>query len=232
MTGPGADAVSVLRRVPLFARLAPHELSALSVVLVLRKYRAGQVIFHQGDAGSSLHIIQSGRVKISLVSEDGAELIVALLQEGDFFGELALLDGHPRSATAIAVTDAQTRAFGREEFLNFVRKFPDAAVAVCAALAQRLRQADERLAETVFLDLPHRLARRVAELADRYGRRTAEGVVLDMPFTQSDLAELAGATRQSVNKVLSQWEQEGVLRRERRSILILRPEKLRNGLVR
>jgi CRP-like cAMP-binding protein len=108
-----------------------------------------------------------------------------------------------------------------------MRSNPDAAVAVCASLAARLRATDERLAEIVFLDLPARLARRLAELARTHGRNSPEGIVLDLPLSQRELAELTGATRQSVNQVLSRWEQDGVVRRGRRSLVILEPGMLR-----
>ncbi len=221
--------VAVLQQVPLFARVPAPDLAPLADRLILRKFRAGQSVFHQGDEGTSLYVIKSGRVKIALISDEGRELLVALLQEGDFFGELSLLDSHPRSATALALTDTETYVLTREDFLTFLRRSPETALAVAGAIAERLRQADERLAENAFLDLPQRLGRCLLHLAETNGRVSPDGIILDLPLSQRELADLVGVTRQSVNKVLSQWERAGVLRRRRGSLLLLRPASLRHN---
>ncbi|MBI4201839.1 MAG: Crp/Fnr family transcriptional regulator [Chloroflexi bacterium] len=220
-------ATGILQQFPLFSHLSPALLAELAPHMPLRRYHGGQVIFHQGDTGTSLHIIHTGRVKIVVLAEEGQELLVTLLETGDFFGELALLDGNPRSASAVALTDTETYTLDRSDFHAFLRGSPDAAIALCVAVGERLRTVDHRLAECAFLDLPHRLGRQLLYLAQRYGRETAEGVLLDLPLSQRELAGLIGASRQGVNKALSQWEAEDVLRRTGHTLLLLRPERLR-----
>ena len=215
-----------LRRVPMLSSVPTAKLGELSQLLVARTYRRNEIIFHRGDPGGSLHIIESGQVKILIQSEEGEELLVDILQEGDFFGELAVLDGYPRTATALALRNTSTKMLGREQFLKFLRGSADAAVSVCMALSERLRESDERLAEIVFFDLSERLGRRLLRLARTYGRRTAEGIVLDIPLSQRELAAFVGATRQSVNKALSQWEKDGIVRRDGRSLILLDPQRL------
>src|SRR3990172_8315485 len=175
--------LEVLRRVRLFSRVPAPALATLARQLVLRRFQAGQVIFHQGDDGASFYLIESGRVKVVLISEEGEELLVAILDRCDFFGELALLDSQPRSATAVSVMDTRTYTLGRDGFLSFLKASPEAALAVCAALAERLRSADERLGEIAFLDLTQRLARRVLHLAQTHGQRSPQGIALDLPLT-------------------------------------------------
>jgi CRP-like cAMP-binding protein len=189
------------------------------------------VIFHQGDPGGSLHIINSGRVKIVILSEEGQELLVAILGEGDLLGELALLDGHPRTATAVAVGDTSTYTLDQRGFTDFLAGHPQSTIAVAQSLARRLREADERLAESAFLSLSQRLGRQLLQLAGSHGREAAEGTVLDLPLSQRELAGLVGASRQSVNKLLSQWEQDGILRRRRRSITLVKPDSFREAVL-
>ena len=215
-----------LRRVPLFSGVPTTKLDELARLLVSRDYRKNEIIFHRGDPGGALHIIETGQVKIVIQSQDGEELLVDILHEGNFFGELALLDGYPRTATALALRNTTTRMLGREQFLNFLKSSAEAAVGVSIALAERLRESDERLAEIVFFDLSVRLGRRLLRLARTYGHRSPEGIVLDIPLSQRELAAFVGATRQSVNKALSQWERDGIVRREGRSLILLDPQKL------
>ena len=211
---------------PLFSGVPTTKLDELARLLVSRDYRKNEIIFHRGDPGGALHIIETGQVKIVIQSQDGEELLVDILHEGNFFGELALLDGYPRTATALALRNTTTRMLGREQFLNFLKSSAEAAVGVSIALAERLRESDERLAEIVFFDLSVRLGRRLLRLARTYGHRSPEGIVLDIPLSQRELAAFVGATRQSVNKALSQWERDGIVRREGRSLILLDPQKL------
>ena len=215
-----------LRRVPLLASVPTAKLAELAQLLVDRTYRRNEIIFHRGDPGGSLHIIEKGQVKILIQSEDGEELLVDILKEGEVFGEMAVLDGYPRTATALALRDTTTKMLGREPFLKFLHSSAEVAVAVSLSLAERLRESDERLAEIVFFDLSERLGRRLLRLARSYGRRSSEGIVLDIPLSQRELAAFVGATRQSVNKALSQWERDGIVRRDGRSLVLLDPQRL------
>jgi CRP-like cAMP-binding protein len=179
------------------------------------------VLFHEGDPGDSLFIVASGAVKVVVPSEEGDEAILATLRRGDFLGELALLDGAPRSASAIALEATETMALPRDRFKALVASEPVIRDALLSSLAGELRRLTAHVAELHFLDLTGRLAARLARLAEEHGTREADGSIrLDAPLTQSDLAAMIGATRQSVNKLLGEFVEEGLLRLDRDAIVI------------
>ena len=214
-------AIGALRRCALFGRVDDGSLAMCAATLRVRRFRRGDTIFHQGDPGDSLFIIESGSVKIVLPSPEGEEgAIIATLGRGDFFGELALLDGAPRSATAIAVELTETLALRREAFETLVDTQPALRRALFAGLAAELRRLTGHVEELHFLDLPGRLAARLVRLA-REQQPDAHGEVrLDWPYTQSDLASMIGGTRQTVNRLLSDFVAQGLIRFEKESIVI------------
>jgi CRP-like cAMP-binding protein len=206
------DRVELLRGSVLFVELGEPQLRALAERLRRRTFRRGEVIFHRGDPGGSLHVIRTGRVKIHLPSEEGDETVLALLGPGSCFGEIAALDGGPRSATVTAAEAVETYALHREDLLSFVQAEPEVALALLATLAAKLRRTNEWLEDTYFLDLDQRMARRLLELAEQQGRHTPEGIVVEFPLTQSDLAGMLGATRVTVNRQLGIYQDAGLLR--------------------
>ena len=194
--------VASLRDSFLFARADEDVITAIARHLRRRRFRRGETIFHQGDPGDALHIVSSGAVKIVLPSLDGEEAIIATLRSGDFFGELALLDGAPRSATAIALEATETWTLPRAAFLNMLDQDKALRESLLAGLARELRRVTDHVEELHFLDLAGRLSARLARLA-RDAEPEANEVRLDWPYTQSDLASMIGGTRQSVNKLLA-----------------------------
>jgi len=222
-------ATATLAAVPLFSGLDEPAIARVARGLRRRRFRRGETIFHLGDPGDALFIVAGGIVKITLPSEAGDEAILATLQAGDFFGELALLDGAPRSATAIALEPTETLVLPRERFRELIAEEPAIRDALLAALARELRRLTIHVEELHFLDIAGRLAANLARLADEQGVRLADGAIrLAAPLTQSDLASMVGCTRQSVNKLLGVFVDDGLIRLERESIVIVRPE----GLVR
>ena len=217
-------AAEALGRCRLFDGLTGEPLAALTRTLRTRRFRRGEVLFHEGDPGDALFIVASGAVKVVVPSEDGEEAILATLRRGDFLGELALLDGAPRSASAIALEPTETLALPRDQFRALVASEPAIRDALLASLAGELRRLTTHVAELHFLDLTGRLAARLARLArlaEEHGDRASDGSVrLDAPLTQSDLAAMIGATRQSVNKLLGEFEASGLIRIERDSIVV------------
>jgi CRP/FNR family transcriptional regulator, cyclic AMP receptor protein len=199
---------AALKQVPFFAQLSQEELAELSARLVSRRFGPGQVIFHYGDPGGLLYIIQKGKIKISYATVEGQEALLAILGKDDFFGELALLDEAPRSATAQALEPTETLTLHREEFLRFLRHNPDFALHVLRVLTQRIRHLNSQVSDTFFLDLPARLARTLLNLAAQHGVQSDEGLRIDLALTQTDLAEMTGATRVSVNKALGRFRRE------------------------
>jgi CRP/FNR family cyclic AMP-dependent transcriptional regulator len=219
-------AVESLRSCSLFAKVDDETLRTVARGLRRRRYRRNEVIFHQGDPGDTLHIVSSGAVKIVLPSAEGEEAIIATLRPGDFFGELALVDGAPHSATATALEPTETMMLARHVFYDLLGREPNLRDALLAGLAGELRRLTGHVEELHFLDLAGRLAMRLVRLA-REAMPDAPGEVrLDWPYTQSDLAAMIGGTRQSVNKLLSGLVEEGLLRIERDTLVITDVERL------
>jgi CRP/FNR family cyclic AMP-dependent transcriptional regulator len=215
---------TALRNVSLFADVPTGDLEELTAGLRRRRYARGQVIFTQGDPGANLCIVEEGRVRIVVSSDDGKELVLRLLGPGDFFGELALLDGEPRSADAVAQENCQLLLLQREDFLKFVEARPRVATALLAALSRKLRLTTRQAQDVAFLDVPARLARTLLDLA---GAGDGEDGERTCRLTQAELAGTIGVTRESVNRWLGYFEERGLIRRARGSITILQPDRLR-----
>ena len=215
-----ALAVDSLRRCALFAHVDDPGLSTLAGLMRPRRFRRNEVIFHQDDIGDSLHIVVEGGVKIVLPSQEGDEAIIASLKPGDFFGELALLDGAPRSTTATALEATETLALPRDQFLRLLPEDPRLVTALLRALAGELRRLTGHVEELHFLDLSGRLTMRLVRLARDTDPAASGRVELNWPFTQSDLAAMIGGTRQSVNKLLSGLVEDGLLEIDRETLVI------------
>ena len=230
---PKGDAETVsetgdlLAKVPFVAVLARADREALAASAKQRRFRRGQAIFQKDDPGESLFIVERGSVRIYLPSPQGSDLILAVLGAGDFFGEMALLDGGPRSASAMAVDDTRTIALDRADFRAMLESRPQAAMAVLAAVASRVREADEMAGGLAFLDVGGRVAKKLLELAASHGIQREDGVLLDVPLTQEEIANMVGVTRESVNRHLAYFRREGVIRGRGRRIVIQDAEALR-----
>ncbi|MHB8458633.1 MAG: Crp/Fnr family transcriptional regulator [Candidatus Limnocylindrales bacterium] len=217
----GGFAIETLRRCALFAKVGDEPLAACVRSLRVRRFRKNETIFHQGDPGDSLFIVEAGSVKIVLPSPEGEEgAIIATLARGDFFGELALLDGAPHSATAVALDAAEMLVMRRETFEQLIDTDRGLRMALFAGLTAELRRLTGHVEELHFLDLPGRLAARLVRLAaDSRPDATGE-IVLDWPYTQSELASMIGGTRQTVNRLLADMVTEGLLRFEKDTVVI------------
>jgi len=217
-----------LAAVPLFAGLDADGLTSMTRGMRVRRFRRGETIFHLGDPGDALFIVMAGSIKITLPADTGDEAILATLRPGDFFGELALLDGAPRSATAVAIEATETYILPRDQFRELIATEPVMREALLATLAAEVRRLTHHVEELHFLDITGRLASRLARLAAESGaRRLADGSVqLAGPLTQGDLAAMIGCTRQSVNKLLGMFSEEGLIRLDRDRIVILDLEGL------
>jgi CRP-like cAMP-binding protein len=216
----------LLVQIPIFAHLQGEELEHLSALLRPRRFDKGEVIFHQGDVGTSLYIIRKGQVAIRLSSDDGKEVILTLLDRGDFFGELALLDGEPRSTDAVAREESDLLILQREDFQRFLDSRPQVAKGLLAALSRLVRRVTQLVHDSTFLDARTRLVRVLLELAQHQGKPTHEGVVITQRLTQSELANLCGLTRESANKWLRFYVREGLLSYEGGQITLVQPDKL------
>lgn len=212
--------LDALRDSALFRRLGEAALTRVGDRMVRRRYRRGEVIFHEGDPGGALHLVIEGRVKIGRVSADGDEAIVASLGPGDSFGELVLLDGAPRSATATALEPTETLTLARDAFVALVDDDPGFRWALFAGIAQHHRRLTDQLAEAHFLDLAGRLARQLARLA-RAGTPDGNEIRLGRLYTQSELAAMIGGTRPRVNRLVGEFVDEGLIRVEPDDIVVV-----------
>src|SRR5262245_35257366 len=166
-----------LAGVPLFEGLPEDQLAVLEERLRSRTFREEETIFHRDDIGNGLYVIRSGQVKISLVAEDGRETVLAILSAGECFGELAVLDGEPRSADAVAMERTETVMLRREDFLEALETHPQLARQIIVLLSHKLRQTNEQLSDLVFFDVHGRVAKRLLELADAHGVKRDDGIL-------------------------------------------------------
>jgi CRP-like cAMP-binding protein len=218
---------AALGEVPLFRDLPGDDLDVMAQACRVRRFRRGEVIFHQGDPGDALHVILTGRVKISSPSETGVEAILTTLRPGEFFGALALIDGAPRSATATAVDASETLVLPRERFRQLINERPEVRDLVFAELARELRRLTNHVEELHFLDITGRLAAQLVRMAEEQergqperGEALPDEIRLEGTITQGELAAMVGSTRQSVNKLLGYFTDDGLIRQERDAIVV------------
>jgi CRP/FNR family cyclic AMP-dependent transcriptional regulator len=217
----GRSILEALSTIPFFAGLDRVALERLAAGMRTRRFRRGEVIFHIGDPGDALFVIVDGEVKISLPSETGDEAILATLRVGDVFGELALLDGAPRSASATAISATETVVLPRDRFRELIATEAGVRDALLASIAGELRRLTTHVEELHFLDITGRLAARLVRLAQEGGTRVGDGGIrLRSNLTQGDLAAMVGCTRQSVNKLLGQFTDDGLIRLDREGIIV------------
>jgi len=219
-----ADAVArVLTGVPIFGALTDVERKEVAAHIRPRHFARDEVIFHRDDPAGHLYVIASGSVKVSIPDEAGHEVVVAIERDGAVFGELALFDDAPRSATVTALGETQVVTIARDDFLRVVERSPRAIREILRLLARTVRRASGRIEDLVFLDVPGRVAKCLLDLATANERNEVE-------LTQDDLAAFVGATRVSVNRALADLEGLGAIAVARRHIAIKEPTLLRKQI--
>jgi CRP-like cAMP-binding protein len=215
------DARRLLGECSLFRHLDPQERNALTARVRLRQFAPGETIFLMGSPGQSMMAVISGKVRISIPSAEGKEIVLALLVQGDVFGEIALLDGKERTADARAVTACEIAILERREVLPFLREHADACLRLVELLCDRLRRTDQQIAEVALLPVSARLAKTLLRLA-KADRRPAPGRVgVLIPVSQRELGNMVGATRESVNKCLRDWQRERLVRVDEGNVILL-----------
>ena len=217
----------VLRQTPLFAGLDDEAAAALSSSMAEHRMRRGEVLFHEGDSGDRLYVVTEGKVKLGRTSADGRENLLAILGPGQMFGELSLFDPGPRSATVTAVTDCTLQSLGQDELGRWLNGRPEVARGLLAQLAGRLRRTNDVVADLVFSDVPGRVAKALLDLSSRFGRVADDGVHVHHDLTQEELAQLVGASRETVNKALADFVSRGWLRLEGRSVVLMDVDRLK-----
>jgi len=222
------DPVPALARTALFAGIPPAELESLAPSLKTRSFARGAYIFHEGDPANALYVIHSGQVKISRLGRGGEEAVFAVLLPGDVFGELSVFDEQAvRSADAQAMEPTDCILLGREPLMAFLEGHPLLMRHLFKALSGYIRRKDEAFAESAFLDIPGRVAKKLLELAESHGERTPAGVRIGMRLSQRTLAGMVSASRENVNRALARFTALGAIQQDGGFITVLKPAELR-----
>ena len=219
----GVEKVQILRKHPLFGKLAPDLLSRLCNYATTRKVKRGAVVISRGDPGTCLFMVAAGTIKIGVQSVSGKDAVFNLIGAGGIFGEIALLDGQPRTADAIAVTNCELLVIERRDFISLVHSNPDTALQIIEVLCERLRRTSTQVEDLMFLDLERRLAKTLLRLSETVtlaplGRRVT--------ITQREIGQIIGMSRESTNKQLRAWQDRKWLKIERGGITVLKPDAL------
>ncbi len=217
---------AVVRTAPLFSALDDESAATLRASMTMVKVPKGNTLFKEGDAGDRLFVVVEGKLKLGTSSIDGRENLLSILGPGDMFGELSLFDPGPRTATATAVTDARVLALAHDQVIGLVTQHPQVSLELLARLAQRLRRTNEVLADLVFSDVPGRVAKALMDLGSRFGVQKDDGLHVNHDLTQEELAQLVGASRETVNKALADFAARSWVRLEPRAVVVLDYERL------
>jgi CRP/FNR family cyclic AMP-dependent transcriptional regulator len=216
------SAADVLKRVPLFSDLSEAELARFAEVTREREYPRNSVILFEDDPGDALYIVSSGQVKVVLIGEDGREVILSVLGDGDFFGEMSLIDDEPRSAHVIAMKDSHLLVLRRDDFQLQLQQHPSVALKLLRVLVQRLRRADEKIGSLVLLDVNGRVAQLLLDLGEESG-----GPRITRKLTHHTIAQMIGSSRETVSRAMRELVERGLIAVNRREITIIDRDALR-----
>ena len=216
----------VLARAGLFQGVDPEAAEALAKDLDIIEFRKGDVVFTEGEPGDSLYIVLSGKVKLGRRAQDGRQNLIAIMGPSDMVGELSLFDPGPRTATGTAVTDLRLARLRKSALRPWLTNRPEIAEQLLRVLGRRLRRTNDALADLIFTDVPGRVAKNLLQMAGRFGTRDGGVLRVTHDLTQEELAQLVGASRETVNKALADFASRGWLRLDGKSVIILDPERL------
>lgn len=216
----------VLARAGLFQGIADEAAEAVASALEFGDYSRGETVFLEGEQGDSLYIVIEGKVKIGRRAADGRENMLSVMGPSDMFGELSLFDPGPRTATATVVTDARLASLAQTALRPWIADRPEIAEQLLRVLARRLRRTNDALADLIFTDVPGRVAKQLLALSERFGSSEPEGLRVHHDLTQEELAQLVGASRETVNKALADFASRGWVRVDSRALTILDAERL------
>jgi CRP/FNR family cyclic AMP-dependent transcriptional regulator len=212
--------IRLLKRVPLFSQLDDDELEKIRKLCVTQHYVKDRIILIEEEAGNTLFLIQKGRVKVSRISDDGREVILSILEPGDFFGELSLIDGKARSASVTAIEDSEVLMLRRGDFLGLLADYPQISISLMKELAGRIRKSDTQIKSLSLQDAMGRVASSLIMLAEDHGRSRKNEVVIPKIPLQQDLANMAGTSRETISRVFRYLEDEQLIKRTGRKITI------------
>ena len=216
----------VLARCGLFQGVDADAAETLAKELEYVEVRKGDIVFTEGEPGDSLYIVMSGKIKVGRRASDGRQNLIAVMGPSDMVGELSLFDPGPRTATATAVTDSRVARLRKSALRPWLNNRPEIAEQLLRVLAPRLRRTNDALADLIFTDVPGRVAKSLLQMASRFGTRDGGVLRVTHDLTQEELAQLVGASRETVNKALADFASRGWLRLDGKSVIILDPERL------
>jgi CRP/FNR family cyclic AMP-dependent transcriptional regulator len=222
--GQADDALS---EAPLFEGLSDEDAAALRGDVKVVRLGRGERLFTEGDDGDRLYIILTGKIKLTKAAPDGRENLLSVHGPGEMFGELSLFDPVPRTSSATSITDAELAGLAHDALRTWLSTRPEVAMHLLQALAQRLRRINEVKADLVFTDVPGRVAKALLDLSERFGVQTPEGVQVNHDLTQEELAQLVGASRETVNKALADFAARGWIQLAAKSVLVTDTDRLR-----
>jgi CRP/FNR family transcriptional regulator, cyclic AMP receptor protein len=220
-------AEEMLRRAPLFEAVDDEGTKALRAGVTDVALGRGERLFDEGDSGDALYVVIDGKIKLTRTSADGRENLISLMGPGEMFGELSLFDPRPRTMSASAVTDVRLAALAHDDLRTWLTGRPDVAMHLLTALARRLRRTNEVMSDLVFTDVPGRVAKALLDLAARFGDQQEDGLQVNHDLTQEELAQLVGASRETVNKALADFVARGWIQLHPKSVLLIDAERLR-----
>ena len=214
------DKLSLLQSVPIFSDLSPSDLNKIAERMVLRAFTKGQMILLEDDLGQTFFVIAGGSVKITRLSDDGREVILAMLGESDFFGEMSLLDGAGRSANVVALEASEVLTLARNDFLEILQDYPKISISLLEELTQRIRKSDQQIESLSLSDVEQRIGITLIRLAEELGTIKQGNVkIKNLPY-QQDIANMAGTSRETVSRTFKLLEEKGLVTREGRKLTI------------
>jgi CRP-like cAMP-binding protein len=214
------DKISLLESVPIFSDLSKSDLTKISDRMTHRKFTKNQMILLEDDLGQTFFVIATGSVKITRLSDDGREVILAMLGESDFFGEMSLLDGDGRSANVVALEASEVLTLARNEFLDILEQYPKISISLLEELTNRLRKSDQQIESLSLSDVEQRIGITLIRLAEELGTIKQGSVkIKNLPF-QQDIANMAGTSRETVSRTFKLLEEKGLLSRQGRQLVI------------
>ncbi|MGB9682107.1 MAG: Crp/Fnr family transcriptional regulator [bacterium] len=221
------ESIEFLKTLSLFKGISEDAIRKILAIAKEKRYKKGEIIYYQGDISYTLDIIKKGKLKVTIMTEEGKEKILAILSEGDIIGEISLIDNRPRSATVEALEDCSLLSIKKEDFGKFLLEYPKISIEIARILSERLRDADRSIEELTFYDVRTRIISLLISLGERYGKPISNGIEIHIRFTHQELADLVGSSRETITRVLGELQENKIIRIEKDKILIIAPEKLK-----
>lgn len=226
----GKHEIEYLKKIQLFASLTDEELRRISDILVVRRFKKNEIILQEEDTNEYMYVILNGKVKVVQTTEDGKEILLALHQSGDFFGEMSLIDGKTSPANVIATEDSTAAIISKKDFNSLIRNQKKVLDNLLLILCSRHRESWDKIQMLNYKNASHRIKLLFFMLSDKYGEKTAEGVTINMKLTHQEIAEMTGMTRETVTRVIDRWQREGEINVLKNKFIHLSPIFLQKDL--